>query len=145
MIYPGCRMTFPHHISIGSGTTIAPQCALHAASQGQISIGERCAIAAYTRIITPTHDPATLPIVAVGINKSVMIGDDVWIGTGVIILPGVTIGNRTIVAAGAVVNRDLPSDVLAAGVPARVVKQLLPQEARLENGRRAMKMKGRTQ
>ena len=145
MIYPGCRMTFPHHISIGAGTSIAPQCALHAASQGRISIGERCAIAAFTRIITPTHDPGALPVAAVGINKSVVIGDDVWIGTGVIVLPGVTIGSRSIVAAGAVVSRDLPPDVLAAGVPARVVRQLLPQETRLENGRRALELKGRTQ
>jgi maltose O-acetyltransferase len=145
LIYQKCRLTFPQHISIGAKTSIAPHCALHAASKGKISIGERCAIAAFTRIITPTHDPDALPVAAVGINKSVVIGDDVWIGTGVIVLPGVSIGSRTIVAAGAVVNRDLPPDVLAAGVPARVVKKLLPHETRLEHGRRAQELKWRKQ
>ncbi|MEJ5210007.1 MAG: acyltransferase [Burkholderiales bacterium] len=141
-IYGRCRLTYPSHIRIGADTSIGPQVSLHASSQGFITIGERCAIAAYTRIITPTHDPSVLPIVAVGINKSVSIGDDVWIGTGAIILPGVKIGSRSIVAAGAVVNRDVPEDVLVAGVPARIVKKLLPAEARVANGLRARERKG---
>lgn len=77
-----------------------------------------------------------------GINKSVHIGDDVWIGTGAIILPGVKIGSRSIVAAGAVVNRDVPEDVLVAGVPARIVKRLPPAEVRFANGMRAKQRKG---
>lgn len=138
LIYAGCRITFPQHISIGEETSIGPQCSLQASSQGHISIGKRCAIAAYTRIVTPTHDSEALPVSAVGINKSVVIGDDVWIGRGVIVLPGVTIGSRSIIAAGAVVNRDIPPDMLAGGVPARVIRQLLPEEVRRENGRQAL-------
>jgi maltose O-acetyltransferase len=56
--------------------------------------------------------------------RPVRIGDDVWIGTGAVILKGVTIGARAIVGAGAVVNRDVPPDVIVAGNPARVVKNL---------------------
>ncbi len=56
--------------------------------------------------------------------KPVTIGSDVWVGGGAIICPGVTIGDRTVIGAGAVVTRDLPPDVFAAGNPARIVKVL---------------------
>ncbi|MEO1766441.1 acyltransferase [Thiobacter aerophilum] len=140
-IYGRCKISFPQHVHIGANTSIGPGCFLQASSQGHIIIGERCAIAAFTRIITPTHDPAVLPVAAVGINRTVEIGDDVWIGTGAMILPGVRIGSRSIVAAGAVVTKDVPEDVMVAGVPARVVKTLLPAELRFENGRRAILQK----
>ena len=54
----------------------------------------------------------------------VKIGSDVWIGGGAIVLPGVEIGDRTVVGAGSVVNRDLPPDVFAAGNPCRVIREL---------------------
>ena len=60
-----------------------------------------------------------------GYAKPVTIGDDVWIGGNASILPGVTIGSNVVVAAGAVVNRDVPDNCLAAGVPARIVKKLV--------------------
>ncbi|MBR1497953.1 MAG: sugar O-acetyltransferase [Oscillospiraceae bacterium] len=56
--------------------------------------------------------------------KPITIGSDVWVGGNCVILPGVTIGDNVIVAAGAVVNRDVPDDTLVAGVPARQVKKL---------------------
>ena len=59
-----------------------------------------------------------------GIASPVRIGNDVWIGGNVTILPGVSIGNNVVIAAGAVVNRDIPDNSLAAGVPARVIRAL---------------------
>jgi maltose O-acetyltransferase len=59
-----------------------------------------------------------------GIAKPVNIGNDVWIGGNVVILPGVTIGNNCVVAAGAVVTKDVPDNSLVAGVPAKVIKTL---------------------
>eukprot|EP00009_Paramoeba_aestuarina_P017733 CAMPEP_0201539554 /NCGR_PEP_ID=MMETSP0161_2-20130828/70467_1 /ASSEMBLY_ACC=CAM_ASM_000251 /TAXON_ID=180227 /ORGANISM="Neoparamoeba aestuarina, Strain SoJaBio B1-5/56/2" /LENGTH=62 /DNA_ID=CAMNT_0047946961 /DNA_START=592 /DNA_END=780 /DNA_ORIENTATION=+ len=56
--------------------------------------------------------------------KRITIGDDVWIGGGSIVLPGVTIGDRVVIAAGSVVSKDVPSDVVVAGCPARVIKQI---------------------
>jgi maltose O-acetyltransferase len=57
-------------------------------------------------------------------GKPITIGEEVWLGGGVIVCPGVTIGDRTTVGAGSVVTRDLPADVVAVGNPARVIRQL---------------------
>lgn len=59
-----------------------------------------------------------------GIAKPITLGDDVWIGGNVTILPGVTIGNNVIIAAGAVVTKDIPDNCVAGGVPARILKPL---------------------
>jgi maltose O-acetyltransferase len=58
--------------------------------------------------------------------RPIVIGDNVWLGGGVIVLPGVTIGANTVVGAGAVVTRDLPPDVVAVGNPARVLRAVEP-------------------
>ena len=54
----------------------------------------------------------------------IAIGDNVWLGGGTIVLPGVTIGDDSVIGAGAVVTKDVPADVLAVGNPARVVRKL---------------------
>lgn len=59
-----------------------------------------------------------------GIARPVTIGNDVWLGGNVVILPGVTIGSNVVVAAGAVVTRDVPDNTLVGGVPARKIKDL---------------------
>jgi acetyltransferase-like isoleucine patch superfamily enzyme len=57
-------------------------------------------------------------------TKPVTIGNDIWIGANAVILPGVTIGDHSVVAAGAVVTKDVPPHSLVAGVPARIIKQI---------------------
>ena len=57
-------------------------------------------------------------------GKAVTIGEHVWIGGSAVICPGVTIGDRSVIAAGAVVTTDVPSDVLVGGVPAKILKKL---------------------
>ena len=59
-----------------------------------------------------------------GVAKPVTIGSDVWLGGNVTILPGVTIGNNVIVAAGAVVTKDVPDNSLVGGVPARLIRKI---------------------
>jgi acetyltransferase-like isoleucine patch superfamily enzyme len=56
-------------------------------------------------------------------TQTVIIGNHVWIGTNVVILKGVNIGNGAVISAGSVVNRDIPSHSLAGGVPAKVIKE----------------------
>mgnify|MGYP000909746023 CR=1 FL=1 len=57
-------------------------------------------------------------------GKPVEIGSDVWVGGGAIVLPGVTIGPRSVIGAGSVVTRDIPADVFAAGNPCRIVREI---------------------
>lgn len=59
-----------------------------------------------------------------GVTSPVTIGNDVWIGGNVTILPGVTIGNNVVIGAGALVNKDIPDNSLAVGVPAKVIKEI---------------------
>ncbi|PZD97732.1 acetyltransferase [Paenibacillus sambharensis] len=57
-------------------------------------------------------------------SRAVVIEENVWIGRGVLVLPGVRIGRNSVIAAGSIVNKDIPDNVLAAGVPAKVIRQL---------------------
>jgi len=57
-------------------------------------------------------------------TSTVIIEDDIWIGANAVVLPGVTIGHHSVVAAGAVVTKDVPPHSLVAGVPAKVIKQI---------------------
>jgi galactoside O-acetyltransferase len=57
-------------------------------------------------------------------NLPVHIGRNVWIGAGAVILPGITIGDNSVIAAGAVVTKDIPANVVAGGVPAKVIKEI---------------------
>ncbi len=61
---------------------------------------------------------------AMGIGKSVNLGDDLWVGGGAIICPGVTLGNNVIVAAGSVVTKSFGDNVVVGGNPARVIREL---------------------
>lgn len=133
-IYPGVVINSPKNVMIGNDVSIAPGVHIDASDQAGVTIGDRCAIAAGTRIVTLTHDPEMLPVAKTIIGKPVMIGKDVWIGTAAIILPGVQIHDGAIVAAGAVVNKDVPSNCLVGGVPAKVLRQLEPMEIRINNG-----------
>ena len=91
----------------------------------QVKIGSNVLFGPSVQIYTATH-----PINAVERRKwlesakPITIGSDVWVGGGAIICPGVTIGDRTVIGAGSVVTRDIPSDVFAAGNPCRVIRPL---------------------
>lgn len=111
-------------ISIGKHTRIHGAC-LHAYKH--ISIGNRCLIAANVQIIDCNGHETSFDNVSNRINTTsdgipVVIEDDVWVGTGAIILPGVTIGKGSIIAAGSVVVKSIPSMCVADGNPAKVIK-----------------------
>jgi len=95
------------------------------ASGGRISIGEKCLVSQQVSIIAANHlFLRGLPIQNQPWDErktGVIIGDDVWIGCGAQILPGVQIGSGAIVAAGSVVNSAVPENTIVGGVPARVI------------------------
>ena len=94
-----------------------------------VSIGSACQIATRVQLLTATH-----PIDPEPRSKGweyaepITIADNVWLGGGVIVCPGVTIGQDTVVGAGSVVTKDLPAGVVAAGVPARVLREIGEQD-----------------
>ena len=109
-------------IIIGHSTRIHGAC-IHA-SKG-ITIGDRCLIAANVQIFDFNGHAASFDNVENRIHttsegKDIIIEDDVWIGTGAIILPGVRIGKGSIIGAGSVVTKDIPSYCVASGNPAKV-------------------------
>lgn len=92
---------------------------------GHIYIGDRTMIGPNVTIATAGHP--ILPELrekALQYNVDVHIGRNVWIGAGVTIVPGVTIGDNTVIGAGAVVTKDIPSDVVAYGNPCRVIREI---------------------
>lgn len=90
-----------------------------------ITVGRHAQIGPNVQLLTPTHELDAERRRA-GWEKGVpiTIGDNVWLGGGAIVCPGVTIGSNTVVGAGSVVTKDLPGGVLAVGNPARVVREL---------------------
>ncbi len=93
--------------------------------QAPISIGDRVFMGQEVAILTSSHGLGPSAFRA-GLLQSrpVTIGDGAWLGARSVVLPGVSIGGGTVVAAGAVVTRDVPENVLVAGVPARIIRQL---------------------
>lgn len=122
------------HTSIGEDTFINVNCVI--IDDAPIAIGRRVLLGPAVQLITAMHplrvaerrtphaDVAAGSAAWRTMTAPVTIGDDVWLGAGVIVLPGVTIGERSTVAAGAVVTRDVPPDCLAAGTPAQVIRSL---------------------
>lgn len=109
------------HLEIGPRTWIGYGCSI--AARRSVRIGADCHLGPYTNILdNDFHDVYDHHVAPE--SRPVSIGDNVWIGTRVIILPGVTIGDGAVIGAGAVVTRDVPARTVAAGNPARVLREL---------------------
>lgn len=112
-------------LAIGDGTTIQPGC-IFAVYKGRIVLGKEvqvapnCAFYPYNHGMSADKPMKQQPLVTRG---GIRIDDDVWLGYGVVVLDGVHIGKGSIIGAGSVVNKDIPAGVIAAGVPARVIKE----------------------
>lgn len=91
----------------------------------RVVIGKNVMFGPYVQIYTATHPlQASERIKGPEAGKPIMIGDNVWIGGGAIVCPGVSIGHNTTIGAGSVVTRDIPDNVFAAGNPCRIIKNL---------------------
>lgn len=123
-----CKLHDEPEVIIGDNTFVGHNTTFIASQK--ISIGSHCLIAGNVEIRDNDGHPFdfmarrnNLPPLPESV-KPVRIGDDVWIGTGVLILKGVVIGDRSVIAAHSVVTADIPPDSVAAGVPARVIRTL---------------------
>lgn len=126
---PGARVVPPLHVDYGERLTIGPRTFVNAnlvaLDVAPIVIGADCQIGPNVQLLT-AHHPVDPEERRAGweAGTAIRIEDNVWLGGGVVVLPGVTIGENTVVGAGAVVTRDLPADVVAVGNPARVVRRI---------------------
>ena len=112
-----------HHVHMGKN--VYANFNLTLVDDGEIYIGDYTMIGPNVTIATAGHP--VLPELrqeAYQFNIPVHIGKNVWIGAGVIILPGVTVGDNTVIGAGSVVTKDVPSDVVAVGNPCRVLRPI---------------------
>jgi virginiamycin A acetyltransferase len=139
------RGVYVHHASeigpntiIGLGTSINGPCFLGSTAEAAVRIGRYCAVGHNLRIRTRNHSTRyanvqdklqrALGFVDLGVFEGdVVVGNAVWLGDNVIILPGVTIGDGAVIGAGAVVTKDVPPFAMAVGTPAKVLRSRFEQ------------------
>ncbi|MCX8617933.1 sugar O-acetyltransferase [Gilliamella sp. B2923] len=122
-IMPGFQCDYGYNIEIGENFFANFNCIMLDAAK--ITFGDNVLVAPNCGFYTSGH-PLDSQIRNSGLEfaKPITIGNNVWIGGNVIVLPNVTIGDNTVIAAGSIVDRDIPSNVVAMGTPCRVYKTL---------------------
>lgn len=114
---------------IGNDTWISPRVVIYTHVDAPVIIGRNCDIGPEVKFVTGTHEIGSVSRRAgVGIANSITVGDGCWIGASVTLLGGANIGDGVVIAAGSVVKGTIPSNVLIAGVPARVKRILESNE-----------------
>jgi maltose O-acetyltransferase len=123
-VYPLARIYVPSEVRLGDAVVINDF--VHIWGGGGVEIGAHTIIAAGSVITSQTHDAGAYGMGRryrdTNVAAAVRIGRNVWIGSNAVVLPGVTIGDNSIVGAGAVVTRDIPPLSVVVGVPARVIR-----------------------
>ncbi|GAA3482780.1 sugar O-acetyltransferase [Streptomyces yanii] len=125
----GIEVRPPLYVDYGSNITIGARTFVNynltALDVAAITIGEDCQIGPNVQLLTPTHPLEPQPRRdKLEAARPIALGDNVWLGGGVIVCPGVTIGDNSVIGAGSVVTKDIPANVVAVGNPARPVRDL---------------------
>lgn len=127
-------------LTLGSGCFIGPECWIASTAR----LGNFVMLAARVAIVGGDHrmDRAGTPMIHSprDENRPVVIGDDVWVGYGVIILHGVRIGEGSVIGAGSVVTSDVPEYSVMAGVPARFIRRRFSTEVQETSHRTALSL-----
>lgn len=123
-IYPFVAIHSSRLVFVGNQVNIAEF--VHIWGAGRVEIGDNTIIASHTVISSQTHDKYAPIFRESNIFKPVKIGKNCWIGSHAVILPGVKIGDGSIIGAGAIVTHNIPPRSIAVGVPAKVVENLPP-------------------
>lgn len=117
-VFTGRNLVLGDDVDLATGVLIT--------TDGGVSIGDRTLVGYGTKILSSNHNVPKLPnrIFDSGHTKApVVIENDVWLGANCIILPGVTIGEGAIIAAGSVVTKNVPANVFVGGIPAKIIKE----------------------
>jgi acetyltransferase-like isoleucine patch superfamily enzyme len=128
----GVELSAYGRITVGEGTTIQRNGTIN----GDVSIGKECLLAPNVFISSASHVHDRYPGLSIreqerrisrddfyeSYNKSIWIGDDVWIGANVVIMPGIKVGGHVVIGANSVVTRDIPVGAIVAGAPAKIIK-----------------------
>ncbi|MDF2943020.1 MAG: acyltransferase [Herbinix sp.] len=109
-------------LTVGSNFQLCRGASLDSSFPWLITIGDNVTMAADSYILA--HDGSTKKIVGYSKLGKVKIGNNVFIGAKAIVLPGCSVGNDVVIAAGCIVNHDLPSNVVVAGTPAKVIQDI---------------------
>ena len=120
-IEPPFYFCYGKHVSVGKGSYINVNC--NFIDDGEIFIGEKVMFGPAVTIATVGH-PIEPSLREYMYTAPVRIGDNVWVGGNVTICPGVTIGENSVIGAGSVVIHDVPANCIAAGNPARVIREI---------------------
>ena len=120
-LFPPFYTDFGKNIMVGKNVFINAGCKFQ--DQGGIIIGNDVLIGHAVVLATLNHDPDPAKRQQLHPGK-IVIGNGVWIGSNATVVPGVTIGDNAIVAAGAVVTRDVPENMVVGGVPAKIIKKI---------------------
>ena len=120
-VFPPFYADFGKNITVGEGVFINACC--HFQDHGGVTIGDGCQIGHNVVFATLNHEMASERR-SVTYPAPIVLGKNVWIGANATILQGVTIGDNAVIAAGAVVNRDVAANTVVGGVPARFIKTL---------------------
>lgn len=123
-IYPNFEIRHPQKLEIGNNVLINKY--FWANSRGEIEIGNDVIIGPYVMIYSANHNyqkKQELIRKQGTVTKKVIIGNDVWIGARAVILPGVTIGDGAVIAAGSIVTKNVDPYTVVAGVPAKKIKE----------------------
>lgn len=139
----GTTMLGPIYFHYGCHTRIGKECFMNfnftVQDDAKVTIGNHCMFGPNCTIVTPLH-----PMIAEERNglvcgdgekrllcyaKPVIIGDNCWFGANVVVCPGVTIGSGCVIGAGSVVTKDVPDNTFAAGVPARIIREITESES----------------
>lgn len=118
-LFPPFYTDFGKNIKVGKNVFINSGCCFQ--DQGGITLGDGCLIGHQVVIATLNHDLKASARASM-IPAAVKLGKNVWVGAHATILPGVSVGDNVVIAAGAVVTRDVPENAVVAGVPAKVIR-----------------------
>lgn len=123
VIRPPLFVDYGENLHVGARTFV--NFGLTALDVAPIIIGEDVQIGPNVQLLTPTHPLEPQPRRdKLEAARPITVGDNVWLGGGVVVCPGVTIGADSVIGAGAIVTRDVPAGVVAVGNPARVVRRV---------------------